>query len=117
MSTLDNRKWYDFPFMQAFVAALLSASGVTGFNHAIERQQIDDIIAVALTIKYDKYINDKIDHQIDLRLGKLEYAITMEIRDLKSSIPPEAIRERVRAIEVELKKQDPGFTPPTNSWK
>lgn len=54
------------------------------------------------------------DAQI-LRLT-LEKEFQLKIEELKKSIPPEPLRERVRVLEESARKTDPDYKQPTHRW-
>ena len=123
MDELRKNGSFNKPIFQILLAALVGVSGATGVQLSMPNARSDAFtgkqaleMELRLMAKFEERINHRFDEFVRHELAFLRTECNGAIIALQAKLPPQALRERVIALEEHARQQDPSYKPPTRKW-
>lgn len=111
------------PVVSVIVAAIVGMTGATGVQMSIPARSDAFTSGDALKLEYrlmqhiEQRVNERLDHYTNHELIHVRQSFKHSLNAVQNEIPPQALRDRVIALEESARRKDADFKVPTRQWR
>lgn len=102
----------DFRQNTLAVALIVGASAGGGLLY----RGVSPPAQVGLSQQTIQQLTDRRQLELDQLRNQLTFQLQAMEQSIRSDMPPEQTRRRIRALEIWVQQKDPTFTPPTHDY-